>query len=158
RMINTLQPGEWVAVALVPEGRALTQIKVSSGDDLAITLRIGSGARIAGRVIFDGSSPPPSLASLRLAIRGAARHAGAPGLANGAAIVKPDGTFEATSVIGTITLQPAAPIPGWTLRAETYGDRDLLDQPLTLTEGDDVRGIEMIFTDRLGDVSGTANA
>jgi len=158
RMINTLQPGDWVAVALVPEGRALTHIKVSSGDDLAVTLRVGTGARIAGRVVFDGSSQPPSLASLRLAIRGAALDAGAPGLTSGPAVVRPDGTFEATSVIGTITLQPAAPIPGWTLRAETYGDRDLLDQPLTLTEGDDVRGVEMIFTDRLGEVSGTANA
>jgi hypothetical protein len=155
RMTNTLEPGEWVAVALVPQGRALAHIKVSSGDELAVTLRIGSGARLAGRVIFDGSAPQPAFTSIRLGVRGAGLDAGVPGLAGSAVTVKADGTFEMDSVVGTIALQPAAPIPGWTLRSETYGDRDFLDQPLTVGEGDDVRGIQIVFTDQLADFSGT---
>ena len=60
-----------------------------------------------------------------------------------------------TSVIGAVALQPSPAIPGWSVRAELYGDRDLLDEPLTLGEGDDVRDVRIIFTDAVADFSGT---
>ena len=156
KITSTLEPGEWVAVALVGQGRALAHIKISSGDDLAVTLRIGSGARLSGRVIFEGSSPPPALTSVRLAAQGVGLDTGVPGLTGGPGMAKADGTFEMTGVIGTIQLRPAPPIPGWILHSLTFGNRDLLDQPLTLGEGDDVQGIQVVFTDQLAGFSGEA--
>jgi hypothetical protein len=79
-----------------------------------------------------------------------------PGLSNGAVAVKPDGTFEISAVVGTIALQPTAPVRGWTLRAVRYGDRDLLDEPLTLTGSEEISGVQVVFTDQLAELSGTA--
>ena len=157
RMTPTIEPGEWVAVAL-GSARALAHIPLASGDETSVTLTLGPGARIAGRVLFDGSSPPPVLTSVRLGVRGAGPDAAVPppGLSNGPVSVKGDGSFELTGVIGTIELQAMSPLPGWTLRAVRYGDRDLLDEPLTLTGGEAIAGVQAVFTDQLAAVSGTS--
>jgi hypothetical protein len=157
KMTPTLEPGEWVAVAL-GSSRAITRVKLASGEQASLTLTLGSGARIAGRVVFDGSSAPPALASVRLAVRGVGPDAAVPppGLSNGPVAVKADGSFEMNGVVGTIELQPASPLRGWMLRAVRYGERDLLDEPLTLNGGEDITGVQVFFTDQLADLSGTA--
>jgi hypothetical protein len=156
KMTPTLEPGEWVAVAL-SSARALAHVRVSSGEEASLQMTLGPGARIAGRVVFEGSSAPPTLTSVRLGVRGAGADTAipAPGLSNGPAAVNADGTFEITGVIGTIELQPASPLRGWTLRSVRYGDRDLLDDPLTLSGGEDVSGVQVVFTDQIAELSGT---
>src|SRR5207249_10793492 len=122
-----------------------------------LALTLGSGARIAGHVLFDGSSAPPALASVRLGVRGVGPDAAVPppGLSGGPVAVKADGSFEMSGVVGTIELQPASPLRGWTLRAVRYGDRDLLDEPLTLSGAEDISGVQVSFTDQVADLSGT---
>jgi len=156
RMTPTLEPGEWVAVAL-GSARSIARVKLSSGEEASLTLTLGSGARIAGRVVFDGSTAPPAFASVRLGVRGVGPDAAVPppGLSNGPVAVNPDGSFEMRGVVGTIELQPASPLRGWMLRAVRYGDRDLLDEPLTLSGGEDISGVQVVFTDQFADLSGT---
>jgi hypothetical protein len=156
KMTPTLEPGEWVAVAL-GNARSIARVKLSSGEEASLALTLGSGARIAGRVVFDGSSAPPALASVRLGVRGVGPDAAVPppGLSGGPVAVKADGSFEMSGVVGTIELQPASPLRGWTLRAVRYGDRDLLDEPLTLSGGEDISGVQVFFTDQVADLSGT---
>jgi hypothetical protein len=157
RMTPSLEPGEWVAVALT-KGRAIAHLALSSGDDTSLTLALRSGARIAGRVMFDGSSTPPAPARIRLGVRGIGPDAAvpAPGLSNGPATVKADGTFEITGVVGAVELQTVSPLPGWTLAAVRYGDRDLLDAPLTLSGVEEITGVQVVFADRLAELSGIA--
>lgn len=156
RMTPTLEPGEWVAVAL-GSARAIARIPLSGGDDTSVTLTLGPGARIAGRVVFDGSTAPPAFTTVRLGVRGVGPDSAVPppGLSNGPTTVKGDGSFELNGVIGTIELQTVSPLRGWTLRAVKYGDRDLLEDPLTLTGTEDIAGVQMLFTDQLATLSGT---
>jgi hypothetical protein len=157
RMTSTLEPGEWIAVAL-GSARALARIRLSSGEDASLTLTLGSGARLAGRVVFDGTTARPPSGTVRLSVRGVGPDAivPSPGLSAGPVAVKADGSFEMTGLLGTIELQPASPLHGWTLRAVRYRDRDLLDEPMTLSGGEDISGVEVVFTDRPTDVSGAA--
>jgi hypothetical protein len=155
RRTLTLDPGEWVAVALQNGPAAFTHFRLSSGDETTLTLTTRSGAHVAGRVVFEGSTTPPRLTSLLIGIRGVGADAAAP-LARGPAAVSPDGTFELTNVFGTFELRPVTLPRGWVLRAERYGDRDLLDEPLTLNGGEDIRDVQMILTDRLGELAGMA--
>ena len=157
KMTPTLEPGEWVAVAL-GSARAMARVQLLSGDDTSLTLTLGSGAHITGRVVFEGSSALPALTNVRLGVRGVGPDTAVPppGLSNGPVTVKGDGSFELNGVIGTIELQAAAPVHGWTLRAVRYGDRDLLDEPLTLTGGEEIAGVQIVFTDQLATLSGTA--
>jgi hypothetical protein len=157
RMTSTLEPGEWVAVAL-GSARSIAHVKLSSGEEIALTLTPGPGARIAGRVVFEGSSAPPAPGSVRIGVRGVGLDAAAPppGLSGGPVAVKADGTFELTGVVGTIELQLASPVRGWTVRAVRHGDRDILDEPLTLNGSEDISGVQVIFTDHLAQLAGTA--
>jgi hypothetical protein len=156
-MTPALPPDEWVAVALDGTGKSIAHVKLSSGEETSLTLTLGPGARITGRVTFDGSSTPPAPAAVRLRVRGAGLDAAAPapGLSNGPVGIGPDGAFEISGVVGTVDLQPAAPLRGWILRAVKYGDRDLLDDPLTVSGTETISGVQIVFTDRLADLSGT---
>ena len=157
KMTPTLPPGEWVAAA-VDGGKALAHVKLSSGEEASLTLMIGAGGRIAGRVVFDGSSRPPPLGSVRIAVRGAGidRAAIAPALSNGPAVIKPDGSFELTGAVGTIQIAPNQ-AGRWTMRSATYGDHDLLDDPLTLTGNEDIRDVLVVYTDQLAEITAIVN-
>jgi hypothetical protein len=156
KMTPTLEPGEWVAVAL-GSARALAHVPLASGDETSVALTLRPGARITGRVVFDGAAPPPALTRVRLGVRGVGPDAAVPppGLSNGPVTVKGDASFELSGVIGTIELQAASPLPGWTLRTVRYDDHDLLDEPLTLTGDEEIAGVQVVFTDQLATLSGT---
>ena len=152
-----LEPGEWIAVAL-GNARALAHVRLSSGEDVSLTLTLGSGARLSGHVVFEGATAPPAPASVRLGVRGVGADAIVPssGLSSGPATVKADGAFEMNGLVGTVALQPVVPLRGWTLRAVRYRDRDLLDEPLALSGSEDVSGVEVVFTDRPAELSGVS--
>ena len=152
RMTQTLEPGDWVAVALARDGKAVAHIRLASGDETAVTLTLGSGARISGRAVFDGDSPRS--ASTRISVHGADLDAAAPpqALSDGAAPIKADGTFEIRGVVGTVRLGGGDPT--WHIRAAKYGDRDLTRDPLTLTGNEEVRDVVVVLTDRFGEIRG----
>ena len=151
----TLQPGDWI-VSLVGAGsaRALAHITLGSGEEASLPLIAGPGARISGRVVFSGSTPPPSLGSVSLRMRGVGPDARSP-FSTLQTTVKADASFEMSGLLGSIVLQPGSPIPGWTLEAMRSGTRDLLDEPLALSGTENISDIELVFSDRLGRLSGT---
>jgi hypothetical protein len=151
----TLQPGERI-VSLVgaASARALVHITLGSGEEAALPIIAGPGARISGRVVFSGSTPPPPLGSVSLRMRGVGPDARSP-LSTVQTRVKADGSFEMSGLLGSIVLEPGSPIPGWTLEAMRSGSRDLLDEPLALSGTENVDDIELVFSDRLGSLSGT---
>jgi hypothetical protein len=158
KMTPSLEPGEWIAIAFPSPGigRAVVPLRVGEGDEINFNIVVGPGSRVSGRLVFEGSTPPPLLSSIRLDVRpvGEQSRAGARMLAPKPAAIAADGSFEILDVVGTLSLQLVAPLQGWTLRAAKLGDRDLLDEPLVLTHGADVSNIEVILTDRLGQLTG----
>ena len=152
----TLQPGEWIASLIGGgSGRALAHLALGSGEETSLALVAGPGARMSGRVVFRGAAAPPALGGVGLRVRGVGPDARSP-FSSAPTVVKADGTFEITGLLGTIVLQPASPIPGWTLQAVTAGTRDLLDEPLALTGNERITDVEVVFTDRLAELSGSA--
>jgi hypothetical protein len=44
---------------------------------------------------------------------------------------------------------------GWTLKSVTINGRDVTDTPLTLRSGETVANVQIVFTDKLNEISGT---
>jgi len=66
--------------------------------------------------------------------------------------VNADGSFEMTGVVGTIDIVALA--RPWVVRSVKYGDHDLMDQPLTVSSTDDIRNVQIVLSDRVGDLNG----
>ncbi|HEV3142148.1 MAG TPA: carboxypeptidase-like regulatory domain-containing protein, partial [Vicinamibacterales bacterium] len=161
KMTSTLDPGDWTAVVLQAPGggKALAHVKLGSGDNASLTVTPGPGGRISGHVEFEGTSARPSAAGLRIAVRGSGPDAAAPapGLSNGPGAVKPDGSFEITGVVGTVQIAPDR-VGAWTMRSAKFGERDLIDDAITVAANEDVRDVRIVFTDRLVKIDGTVTA
>ncbi len=151
-----IDPGDWVVIVRRGSARALAHITVSSGDDLSMPLTLVPGARLAGRVVFEGSTRRPSPASVPLDVVGSGPDANiSPQMlaAGGPFTPKPDGTFEITGVIGTVEIVVADPL-GWAVKSITAGDRDLLGASLRFEGTETMSGLEVVLTDEVSDLSG----
>jgi hypothetical protein len=153
----TLDPGEWIAVAMIGNAVVgLTHVTLASGEDTSLALSPIRGSRIAGRVLFEGTAAPPSLAGIRLDVRAVGPYANVPRAQSGPVTVKPDGAFEMINLFGTVEIQAVALPRGWALKSVTRGDRDLPDEPLTLRAGEDIGDLGVLLTDELADLTGVA--
>jgi hypothetical protein len=145
-------------------GTAIAHVALVGGEQASVYLSLNGDSRIAGRVVFEGDTPAPSLGSVRVR----AAFAGPEGLTptgpsssyeriffGQPTVVKPDGTFEIVGALSTVTLRTVEPVPGWTLHAVMADGRDLLEEPLELKGGEQVTNVELRFTDQIAELSGT---
>jgi Carboxypeptidase regulatory-like domain len=152
-----IDPGEWIVVARRNAIGAIAHISLSSGDEASLVLPLQPGARLTGRVLFEGSTRHPPPTSVHIDVIGAGPDVGvsplllAPG---GPFAVRPDGAFEITGVIGTVELAVADPM-GWAVKNIKAGDRDLLGASLTLSGTELLEGLELVLTDQVADLSGS---
>lgn len=154
-------PGQYVLRVLqVPrEGPMLwaeRPIGVANNDLANVLLQLREGARVFGRIAFDGATPDPDVVP-RLAV----------------AMIPTDGRQEralmrppaanADGTFGTLAYPPGRYVPDvvgsvppgrWLVRSVMFGGRNLLDQPLELG-ADDVTGVEITMTGELGGITGT---
>ncbi len=151
-------PGNWLAVARQARSGAIVQFTISPGDpNVPLNIALAPQSRVSGRVVFEGTSRAPSPVSVKVDVHGAGPDAGIQPrvLTSGPVTPKPDGTFDIADVMGTISLESDGPL-GWTLKAVRYDGRDLLDDPLALKGGVDVTGVEVVLSDQVATLSGTA--
>jgi len=141
------------------------------GEDVTgLSLPLQPGGVIAGRIVFTGTGniPKPddlSRARVSLALEGAMGGVGSGGLRMGTVqltqtipTVRPDGTFEIRGIgPGRFTLSSTLPADAkeWRLRSAMSGERDLLDEPLELGPGIDIRNITIAFSDSPAEVTGS---
>src|SRR5258706_537490 len=153
-----LDPGDWIAVALIGTDVAgVTHVTVASGDETSVALTPMRGSRIAGRVVFEGSAPPP-FSSIRLEVRQVGLYTGVPIPPRRAVTVKPDGSFEMTDLFGVVEIQTVSPPRDWTIKSVMRGDRDLLDEALALGDGDEFSDLRVVLTDQRVELAGVATA
>jgi hypothetical protein len=144
---------------------------VITGDDVDLgRLTLQRGMTFSGRIVLDdgATSAGPDVTTLRVQLQSdslqvassSSRGRGAPGprfLLP--AIVGADGTFVVTDLVpGTYRVTVTGdPIAGssWWLRAAMVDGRDLLDVPLRINPGEEVRGVQLVLSDRRGELSGT---
>jgi hypothetical protein len=156
--IVNVPPGRYVLRARAddtdPAQFAFQPISVNGQDvdDLGVVL--SPGGTVTGTVTFlPGGSTPPDFTQIRI---------GAPSTDQGAfgpqpnARVDKDGRFVLAGVpAGSHLIRSTGNTRGWTLKSVTINSRDVTDTPLTLRSGEAVGNVQVVFTDKLNEISGT---
>ena len=123
--------------------------------DLAVMLL--AGARVSGKIVFEGAATPPAPAAVQRmlpALSGIDRAA-----FGGQGRTTPDGQFTTSGYPPGryFVLVSAAAMPGWTIESTTLGGRNLDESPLELGTSD-VGGVVVTFTDHPSEIRGTVHA
>jgi len=119
-----------------------------------LTLILEPGARLAGRVVFEGTAAPPTpdqIGRITLSLR-TAEAEGVP------ARIDPAGTFQTPGyAAGRYLINVAPPAPGWTLASIRARGVDVAGQALVL-EREDVTDMVITFTDKVITLNGTVTS
>jgi hypothetical protein len=156
-----LSPGRWLlfggaAESDAPENRyswwTSTEIAVGDQDLTGVALRFERGSTVRGRLVFQGTQPPPDVTRLRVSL------AALPAIADTAVPVPAvvpgaDGTFAFEGVPPGKYRVALSAAGAWSLRSAMSGGRDTLDQPLEVAPGQDA-SLTLTLTDRPTELSG----
>jgi hypothetical protein len=120
-----------------------------AGDMSGVTIQVGPGARVSGRIVFDGTSPVPLIPAMTNGFASVVFvSTDGPSCRSGRAAVALDWTFTVEEVFGTCTARFNGGIAQWFVKSITHDGQDLIDQPVTFTTGQHMRGVEVVMTDK----------
>jgi protocatechuate 3,4-dioxygenase beta subunit len=143
-------------------GGATVNVGEADVNNVSVVLR--TGARLSGKIVFEGNgTPPPPDILQRTGIQMTSLTGSLPSPVAGAQKrVETDGRFATVgyppgrySVSASIPVQPQAKdATVWRFRSATLNGRDLADEGLEI-EQTDIAGLVLTFTDKSTEVSGT---
>lgn len=110
-----------------------------------VTIMVGPPATASGRVVFEGTTPPPAPPSSPLGLPLGSDEGDC---GSGQARVAADWTFKVDALLGTCQAPSRLTFGRWTLKSATRGNQDLLEKPLTFEPGQHLDGVQLVFTDR----------
>ena len=151
---STTRPG--VSPESVGYGR--TEVIVAGEDITGISIALRPALAISGRIVYNGTTPPPTLPSMRLPSPGATS-----GLSMTVALPAPQIDGDRFTIAGAIPgvyrfnsppMGTRTPIGSWWLESVAVNRKELLDGPFELEESDDQAVIA--FTDRPSELTGLA--
>ncbi len=171
-MADGLEPGQYLLMALgldapsrAPGGRsgptgvglfAMSNVTIAGQDVSGVDLVMEPAMSASGRVVFDGTRPPPADLTGVTVIARPAPDSIVPGIGAGRGQVAADGSLVIGGLVpGTYILSATAPDPAWVLDSMTAGGRDVLDQWLDVQQGESIPPIEVRFTDQKTELAGT---
>lgn len=137
----------------VPPQFALLPLTVD-GDIDNLNVALAMGATISGTVTFQAgpSTPPPQVNQFRIIASPVDRSEMGP---NATARIEQNGTFLLVGVpAGALWLRSQAP-GSWSLKSAIVDGRDTIDAPFEVRAGDTITGVDMTFTTRQSQISGT---
>lgn len=140
----SMRPG--VSGQVRPGDEQFGTVRVSVGGEsvAGVTIALGSGAKVSGRVVFDGQSPIPSdPEQLQVAFV-----ADGPGCRPGRRELGRNWTFTIDGLSGTCIPRVFGGIGRWTVKAILHEGMDLLERPTTFEPGQHLRDVQVILTDR----------
>jgi hypothetical protein len=145
----------WIDTAPPNEPALLASVSVAAADrdmdDLTLTLE--PGARVSGRIVFDGGTRPFTEAVTQISVwidRLDERLSRAQ-----PATADRSGAFRSEALPpGRYRLRASIVAAGWTLASATFDGRDISDEPFDLGSGD-VSGVVVTLTTRGTTLSGT---
>jgi hypothetical protein len=152
----SLPPGEHVLEAHAsPRGNApgvpgtqqtgIVRLSVGGSPVETVTIVVGPAATASGRVVFEGTTPPPTPPTTPLGLPLGSEDGDC---RSGQARVAADWTFKVDSLLGTCQPPSRLTFGRWTLKSATRGSQDLLEKPLTFESGQHLDSIQLVFTDR----------
>jgi len=164
---GAIQSSRSVDPASVSQLWATMEIDVRGDDVTGLTLQLQPALSLGGRVVFNGTTPPPqNLAAVRVSLN--SDLASTPALGSMvqmglirpsdsmsvSASARPDGSFQLVGVVpGRFHLSARAPGAGWWLQSATVGSREVLDSGLDLSAS--ASDAVLTFSDRHTEISGT---
>lgn len=150
-----LAPGEYQIEARVsprtngpvrPEDEQFgtAKVLVASGGEDSVTIAVGRGAIATGRVVFDGTNPPPpSPGKARIPLyseTGQCR--------SGEATIAADWTFRIEGLSGTCSPPPMQMFGRWSLKAVSINGETASGESITFQPGQQIRNVQVIVTDK----------
>jgi len=155
---RTLEPGEWSIFARSPDGIGFARVSIGS-EDAAIAMRLTKGGRVTGRLVGERGPLPPDAAFLVEAIQAAP----SPGVtmppAGASARVGGSSAFELTELLGPRQLRARSAVAaGWFVSAILHDGRNLLDETIDFKGGETLAGVQIVMSDRVGTLTGSAVA
>ncbi len=163
--LANVPPGEHV-LDVRPMGRgadaaaefASMPITVANENISGLRLTTAAGARVKGRVVFDGTAPqtggfgPPRV----FAQPEDPQSATVPGMimGPGGGVVAEDGSFELGNLSGKVLFRAATP-PNWALRSVTIDGEDMTDIAYEFKGAQGPSDVRIVLTDKLTEVSGS---
>ena len=134
---------------------------IVSGSDATVALTLQPGVTIAGSLVFDGTTKPPTdMRGIRVSLAAPAYAASVGATATQA---NADGTFRIAGVAPgrfrlAATVPGSSPTSGWALRSAILstpsGPVDALDAPIEIRLGMNLDNVVMTFTDHPAELSG----
>jgi len=183
---TNVPPGRYVLTAVASarpagqEGSGASQPRWAQStfdvrrDDLSgVSLTLRPAVSLGGRIAFERTTlvPPADLTTLRVGLRDVdapplrpvplVDGIAADGSAPQPAAVRADGTFEIGGIVPgrfvvTTTVPRAAGSTGWWLKSAKTGDRDLLDDPIEISDrAPGLPEVIVTFSDRHSELTGT---
>jgi hypothetical protein len=144
-----INPGRYVVRGdLFLEGfSGATDVQVA-GRDVSTSIVLAPGGAVSGRLVFDGTSTPPDVKTVRLTVW-------PPSFGGTGLEIAPDGRFTVSGVQpGQYTLRITGRPPGWVLRSVMMSGVDASDIAFNLKSGENIGGVVVTLTDRGAEVSG----
>ena len=129
-----------------------------SGDIENLSVTLGPGASVTGRVIFDGTAPrtaPGGLANPRVSLQQGEPNAVLALLGNGSpGEIDADGNFKVTGATGRVFFAVTGLSPAWQIRSVTLDGDEIVETPIDFTGKTSVNDVRITLTDKLSNVNG----
>ena len=137
---------------------AMLELTVAA-DVRGVVLTFGPPPVVAGRLVFEGGSPPASFRNMRIVLDPQDRVTRELAGVRSYSLVAADGTFDARGIPpGRYLMRVLLPTDlgrvWWPASAALKG-RELLDLPIQIEEGADLRGIIVTVSDRPAELAGS---
>jgi carboxypeptidase family protein len=131
-----------------PDGQQFGRLRISVGSAplSGLTVTMGPGATMSGKLVFEGESPLP--ASLDQITIGAGQIPGGGNCQSGRGVTIPDGTFRVQGILGTCAVRAMGNIGRWAIKSVTRDDVDLMDRPIAFEPGQRLTNVRVVLTDR----------
>ena len=130
-------------------------IGVGDKDVVGLTLSLRPGAKVSGRVVFDGAAAPPTLAQIQAAQVSLVAANGPAGQGGQNPKLNADNTFKTGAYgAGIYTLNISGIPAAWMIKSALIGGRDAVATGFELGEND-IADAVITYTDRIPTITGT---
>lgn len=144
-----------------PTWWARVPVTVADREVTGLTVTLQRGARLSGRIEFEGAGERPTgdrMRTVSVTIEQAdGRTSSTSQFTLQRGVVDAAGQFKTYQLPAGQYVIRAAGVAGWTMKSATVNGRDAADTPFDLND-DDVSNIVVTFTDRISELSGTARS
>lgn len=134
---------------------ASSDVSISGRNTSGVTLVLQPGMAVTGSIAYDGSGPPPQSRRIRVTLTPFGAEASASGASSRNATVDETGRFEITGVVPARYRVRASGVSGWDVVSAVQGGVETMDFGLDVTSAQDVTGLQVVFSDRRTELTGS---